>query len=110
VIGTLILIDAADPAVRIGLKTAISAALPFAVIFTILLVALFKSFKQTVSTGNEGMVGLTGIADNDIDDKGRVRIRGEYWWACADTLIPAGRPVKVVGVDNLTLRVEEVRN
>jgi membrane-bound serine protease (ClpP class) len=84
--------------------------LPFAVIFTILLVALLKSFNQRVSTGNEGMVGLTGIADNDIDVKGRVRIRGEYWSARADAPIPAGRPVRVVGVDNLTLRVEEVRN
>jgi membrane-bound serine protease (ClpP class) len=110
VIGILILIDTPDPAVRIGPKTAISAALPFAVIFTILLVALLKSFNQRVSTGNEGMVGLTGIADNDIDAKGRVRIRGEYWSARADAPIPAGRPVRVVGVDNLTLRVEEVRN
>ena len=109
-IGILILIDAADPAVRIGLKTAILAGLPFALIFTILLVALFRSLNQKVSTGNEGMVGLTGIADNDIDAKGRVRIRGEYWTACSDSPIPAGRPVKVVGVDNLTLRVEEVRS
>ena len=110
VIGILILIDAADPAVRIGLKTAILAGLPFALIFTILLVALFRSLNQKVSTGNEGMIGLTGIADNDIDAKGRVRIRGEYWTACSDSPIPAGRPVKVVGVDNLTLRVEEVRS
>jgi membrane-bound serine protease (ClpP class) len=99
VIGILILIDAADPAVRIGLKTAILAGLPFALIFTILLVALFRSLNQKVSTGNEGMVGLTGIADNDIDSKGRVRIRGEYWTACSDSPIA-----------NLTLRVEEVRS
>ena len=106
VIGTLILIDTPDPAVRIGLATAIGVSLPFAVIFLILLVALLKSMSQKVVTGDKGMVGLVGVADSDVHKGGRVRVRGEYWAARSDALIKAGSTVRVVGIENLTLTVE----
>ncbi len=109
VIGMLILVDSPDPALRIGLKTALSMALPFAIIFTILVVAMFKSLKQAVTTGDVGMVGLIGIADTEINSGGRVKVRGEYWAARSSTPIPPGRPVRVIGVDNLLLKVEEVK-
>ena len=108
VIGMLILIDSPDPAVRIGLFTALALALPFAAIFLILLIALLKSLRQKVATGDEGMVGLIGIADSDIHESGRVRVRGEYWKATSASPIPAGKKVRVLGVENLVLRVEQV--
>ena len=108
VIGMLILIDTPDPAVRIGLATALALALPFAAIFMILLFALLKSYRQKVATGNQGMVGLIGIADNDIHQSGRVKVRGEYWTAHSSSPISAGKQVKVLAVENLTLKVEEV--
>ncbi len=108
VIGTLILINTPDPAVRIGLATAIGVSLPFAVIFLILLVALLKSLSQRVVTGDKGMVGLVGVADSDVHKGGRVRVRGEYWAARSDAPIKAGSSVRVTGIDNLTLKVEEV--
>jgi membrane-bound serine protease (ClpP class) len=108
VIGMLILIDSPDPAVRIGLFTALALALPFAAIFLILLIALFKSFKQKVATGDQGMVGLIGVADCDIHQGGRVRVRGEYWKAHSSSPISAGKNVKVLAVENLALKVEEV--
>ncbi len=83
-------------------------ALPFAIIFIILAVAMFKSLKQKVATGDAGMLGLIGIADTEINSNGRVKVRGEYWAAHSSTPIPPGRPVRVVGVDNLLLKVEEV--
>lgn len=109
VIGMLILIDSPDPAVKIGVATAIAAALPFAVIFMILLFALIQSFRQKATTGNAGMIGLLGIADSDVFASGRIRVRGEYWQASARTLISAGSQVRVIGIDNLRLQVEEVR-
>ncbi len=109
VIGMLILIDSPDPAVKIGISTALSAALPFAVIFIILLIALIKSFRQKVSTGSAGMIGLLGVADSEVFATGRVRVRGEYWQAHSASPIPAGTPVRVVAIDNLKLQVEPVR-
>lgn len=109
VIGMLILINSPDPAVQIGIATALSAALPFAVIFIILLIALIKSFRQKVSTGSAGMIGLLGVADSEVFASGRVRVRGEYWQARSTAPIPAGSQVRVVGIDNLKLQVEECR-
>ncbi len=109
VAGMLILIDTPDPAVRIGLLTALALALPFAIIFLILLVALLRSYKQKVFTGDQGMIGLTGVADSDIYRGGRVKVRGEYWRAHSSSPISSGKAVKVLAVENLTLKVEEVR-
>ena len=109
VAGMLILIDTPDPAVRIGLATALALALPFAVIFLILLVALIRSHRQKVATGDQGMVGLIGVAESDVYRAGRVKVRGEYWTAYSSSPISAGKAVKVLAVENLTLKVEEVR-
>jgi membrane-bound serine protease (ClpP class) len=108
VVGMLILIDTPDPAVRIGLLTALALALPFAIVFLILLVALLRSRRQKAATGDQGMVGLIGVADSDIYRGGRVKVRGEYWTAHSASPISAGKAVKVVAVENLTLRVEEI--
>jgi membrane-bound serine protease (ClpP class) len=107
VFGMLILVDSPDPAVRIGLFTALALALPFAAIFLILLIALLRSYKQKAATGDQGMIGLVGIADNEIHESGRVKVRGEYWTARSPSVIPAGKPVKVLAIENLTLIVEE---
>ena len=108
IIGMLILIDSPDPAVRIGWFTALAMALPFAAVFLILLIALFRSFKQKVYTGDQGMIGLIGLADSDISSSGRVKVRGEYWAAHSSAAIQAGKTVRVLAVENLTLTVEEV--
>jgi len=108
VIGMVILIDTPDPALRIGIATALAAALPFAVIFLILLVALLASYRQKVTTGDAGMIGLIGVADSDVFSDGRVKVRGEYWKSSSSSPIAAGRTIRVTGIENLTLRVEEV--
>ncbi len=108
VIGMLILVDSPDPAVQIGLLTALALALPFAAILLILLIALFRSIGQKVATGNQGMVGSLGIADSDVERTGRVKIRGEYWEARSASPISAGKTIRVVSVENLALNVEEV--
>jgi len=109
VIGALILIDTPDPAVQISISTALAVVLPFALIFILLLIALLKSLKQKVTTGDAGMIGLIGLSVNEIHKSGRVKVRGEYWSAQSSSLIAEGRPVRVVGIENLTLMVEEVR-
>jgi len=108
VIGMVILIDTPDPALRIGIGTALSLALPFAVIFVILLFALIKSYRQKIATGNAGMIGLTGISHSEVHRSGRVKVRGEYWTARSVAFIPPGKTIRILGVEDLTLQVEEV--
>jgi membrane-bound serine protease (ClpP class) len=109
IFGMLILVDSPDPAVRVGLYTALALTLPFAAILLILLIALFRSLTQKVSTGNQGMVGLVGVADSEIDRNGRVKVRGEYWTACSSTPIATGKEVKILAVKDLVLQVEEIK-
>lgn len=108
VIGMIILIDTPDPALQISIGTALSLALPFALIFVILLLALLKSYRLKVATGNPGMIGLMGITDSEVHRSGRVKVRGEYWTARSVNPIPPGRYVRVLEVDDLILQVEEV--
>ncbi len=54
------------------------------------------------------MIGLVGMADSEVFSTGRVRVRGEYWQAHSAAAISAGSRVRVVGIENLTLEVEEV--
>jgi membrane-bound serine protease (ClpP class) len=110
VIGMLILIDSPDPAVRIGLKTALSVAIPLAAIVLLLLFLVVRSVRWEVTTGEAGMIGLVGVAASDIFAEGRVKVRGEYWLARSRAAIPEGKPVRVVGIDNLTLEVEEAQS
>ena len=108
VIGCVILIDAPDPAVRIGLRSAILTSVPFAVISTVLLISVVRSWKDRVTTGEVGMVGLIGVTDSEVFTAGRVRVHGEYWKAHSDSQIAAGTRVRVTRIDNLDLTVEEV--
>ncbi len=109
IFGMLILIDSPDPAVRIGIYTALALTLPFAAILIILMIALIRSMRQKVATGNQGMIGLIGVADSEVGRNGRVRIRGEYWKAHSSSPIAAGRTVRVLAVEDLALQVEEVQ-
>jgi len=109
IFGMLILIDSPDPAVRIGIYTALALTLPFAAILIILMIALFRSLRQKVATGNQGMVGLIGVADSEISRRGRVKVRGEYWTAHSSSPIAPGKTIRVLAVEDLALQVEEVQ-
>ncbi len=108
VIGLLILINTPEPSMRIGLATAIGVVIPFAAIFILLLFAVLKSLRQRVTTGDAGMIGLVGVADTEVFRSGRVKVRGEYWSASAESAIPPGSTIKVKGIKDLTLIVEKV--
>lgn len=56
------------------------------------------------------MLGKRGIVENNTGELLRVRIEGERWSAnpIADTILPAGTPVRVTAVNGLVLDVEEV--
>ena len=108
VIGMLVLVDAPDPAVRIGLAMALGVALPFAAIFVLFLVLALRAIRERVQTGEPAMIGLEGIAASEILGEGRVLVRGEYWRARSRAAVLPGRRVRIVGIDDLTVQVEEV--
>jgi len=58
-------------------------------------------------TGGEEMLGLVGVADEDLDPEGQIKIRGERWRAEAKTKIKKGEKVKVIDRKGLLLVVEK---
>jgi membrane-bound serine protease (ClpP class) len=79
----------------------------------IVAVSLGRSILSKQTVGVDEMIGLVGHVEGAIDPAarrlGKVFVRGEYWNAEADELIPAGESVAVESVNGLTLRVRRVR-
>jgi membrane-bound serine protease (ClpP class) len=62
--------------------------------------------RYRVTTGAEGLIGLTGEVIESCDPRGRIRLRGEIWHARCPAGAGIGEQVRVTGVDGLTLEVE----
>jgi membrane-bound serine protease (ClpP class) len=83
----------------------------FGLIPVLLLIAFLfrmalRSHHDSVTTGEAGMIGMTGRADTELAPEGTVFIRGELWRARAGIRIAAGESVRVIGIAGLTLEVE----
>lgn len=105
-LGALMLIDTSDPALRIRFSMALAVTLPFALITSFLLSVAVRARRNKVVTGMEALQGAAGVAVGEINPAGTVMVRGEYWSAVSTTRIGAAEPVRVVGSDGLTLKVE----
>ena len=106
VLGAMLLVDSPVPEMRIKFITALALAVPFAAI-TILLVSLVVQARANkVTTGDEGMIGETGVATSELAPDGMVFVRGEYWKAVAAQPLPPGTRVRVTAIQGLRLTVE----
>jgi membrane-bound serine protease (ClpP class) len=106
VLGALLLVNG-PPEMRIHLATALAVALPFAAITMFLVSIVIKARANKVLTGWQGMIGELGIARTALEPEGQVLIRGEYWNAVAASSVPAGSQVRVKGVADMKLQVEQ---
>jgi membrane-bound serine protease (ClpP class) len=64
-----------------------------------------RAQRQPVTTGVQGLIGLTGVAETDLAPAGHVFVRGELWGARAEEPIRKGESVTIRGVEGMTLRV-----
>jgi membrane-bound serine protease (ClpP class) len=110
VLGAVMLIDTNVPELRIRWSTAFGLAIPFALITSWLFSIAVRARRNKVVTGVEGMLGLPAIAVSELNLSGTVLVRGEYWNAQASARVPASEPVRITGIEGLTLRVEPARS
>jgi membrane-bound serine protease (ClpP class) len=61
--------------------------------------------RQPALSGADGMIGTVGEAREELAPEGLVFVAGALWRATADTPVPAGTPVRVVGRQGLELQV-----
>ena len=106
IVGSLILIDVANPDMRLPLGLILAVVVPFAVLLTFMLRLAMRARRVKVTTGAAGMIGLRGRAQTAIAPDGVIFVRGELWRARSKMSIAQGEGVRVVGLDGLTLAVE----
>jgi len=67
--------------------------------------------RRKVLTGKEGIIGEKGRTLTDLNPTGTVFVHGEYWKGKSSSgYISKDKIIKVVGIDGLTLIVEEIKN
>jgi len=104
--GGLMLVEGPIPQLRVHLSTTLAVTFPIAIITVVLVRLVVLSRRRKAVTGEEGMLGISGVAKTDIHDEGKVLVRGEYWNASSTHRIPAGSRVRVVKVEGLRVEVE----
>jgi len=105
-LGGLLLVDAPIPEMRVHLLTALAVSIPLGVITAFLMTIALRARRNKVVTGEQGLLGETGVAQTALSPQGKVFVHGELWDAIAPSALPAGQLVVVRRVDGLTLQVE----
>jgi membrane-bound serine protease (ClpP class) len=108
VLGAMLLIDSPVPEMRIHPAVAVAVGLPFALITLLLTALVVRARLSSVVTGSEGMIGQIGVAAGPLSPGGKVFVHGEYWDAVSVTPASDGVPVKIMGLEQLTLLVQPV--
>ncbi len=108
VLGSLMLYDSPLPFMRLSLAVVIPSALVTALFFAITFRLAYRAYKRKPVTGQEGLIGLEGVAKTDITpNEGMVFIHGEYWIAYSDVVIHKDEKVVVEEVRGLKVKVKK---
>lgn len=107
-LGGLLLVDAPIPEMRVHLATALAVSIPLGGITAFLMSIALKARRNKVVTGEQGLIGETGVAQTALSPRGKVFVHGELWDAIAISSLPIGQLVVVRRIDGLTLQVEQV--
>ena len=78
----------------------------FTAIFVFIVGAIIMAHRRRITTGQEGLLGQTAVAQTPLDPKGTVFVEGERWNAMTESgRIEAGEEVIVTKVEGLKLKV-----
>lgn len=110
VLGALMLINTRLPGASITLVTALSVALPFALITIFLLRLVLRARAMKVTTGDVGLLGEIGQVEVALAPRGKIYVHGELWDAISSEPVPPGGTVRVQSIEGLILRVEPTSN
>jgi membrane-bound serine protease (ClpP class) len=107
VVGSLMLVDAPIPELRIGLDVVIPTAAVLAGLTALLAVRAVRTRRLRPRSGAEAMLGESGeVVDAIVPGSGgTVFVHGERWDARAAQPLPTGTPVRVDAIDGLRLWV-----
>ena len=104
-LGTLTLVAAPIPELRVNPWVAISVSVAFGGITAFLVRLAVKARRLKSRLGVDALIGLHASAMEPLTPEGHVLVDGEIWRAVASETIPAGTSVQVVGHEQYLLRV-----
>jgi membrane-bound serine protease (ClpP class) len=105
-LGSLMLFDAPDASFRVSWWVIAPTVAATAGLFLFLVTTGVRALTRRPVLDEAGLVGKTGIARDRLAPAGQISVQGEIWRAVAEgDAVEEGTPVRVVGVDGLTLRV-----
>jgi membrane-bound serine protease (ClpP class) len=104
-LGSLMLYDEPEAGFRVSWLVIIPTVAVTAGIFLFALTFGVRALARRPQLGAEALVGAMGTAVGALTGEGQIKLQGEIWRAVTDRPIADGTPVRVVGVDGLTLRV-----
>jgi len=105
-LGGLLLVDSPIPEMRVHLVTALAVSIPLGLITAFLMTIALRARRNKIVTGEQGLVGETGIVQTALSPQGKVFVHGEIWDAISSRALPPGQMVVVRRVDGLTLQVD----
>jgi membrane-bound serine protease (ClpP class) len=106
VLGSLMLIESPDPALRVSWYVILPMVLTTAGFFIFALSFALRAQMRQPTTGQEGLIGTRCKVTSPIKPEGKVFVHGEYWNAESEEAFEAGDTVEVVEVTELTLKVK----
>jgi membrane-bound serine protease (ClpP class) len=107
ILGSLMLFSTPDLYMRVSLAVILPTAVAFSLFFALVIRLAVKAHRAKPMTGERGLVGEIGAAVGAIERQGKVFVHGEYWNAFSEAPIEAGARVRVVAVQDMTLKVEK---
>ena len=108
-IGSVMLFNSPDPAMRASLQVIIPVVAVTAAFFVIGVWLSLRALGRKPMTGDKGLLGREGDARTIINhDGGSVFVEGTHWNAWSDAEIAPGAKIKVVAVRGMRLKVEKI--
>ena len=104
--GTLTLVNAPVPELAINPWVAFAVSAAFGSITVFLVRLAVRARRMKARLGPSALVGRRASAMEPLTPGGHVLVEGEIWSAVASETVPAGAPLRVVGLENYLLRVE----
>ncbi len=106
VMGSIILMQASSSFLAVSPYAVAGVLIVTFAFFFIALRGVIRSRRRQVTTGQQGLIGAVGVARTALNPRGYVFVQGERWEAISEEgPVPAGKSVRVLGVQGLTLLV-----
>ena len=108
ILGSLMLFKGAGPEYQVAWQVFLPTVFLISAFFVTVATLVVRAYVRTPYTGAEGLMGEVGTVKAVDGGRGKVLVHGELWRAEFQGAVAAGDRVRVVALENLTLKVAPV--